>query len=240
MYHIVYLTTNLVNGKIYVGVHHNSTDSYIGSGKILAKAIKKYGKQNFKRQILHSCLEASHAYELEAQIVDQWFVDRKDTYNMCIGGSGGNRVNYNDPEVYAIWLAKNNAYARTNSPETRKLISQSKKELYKDPTKNPNYGKKASDEKRKRQSDGIKEFYKSDENRKQMYINLKRARQKNYQIITPNAIIPFTNLNDIMDWCRSQGFAWQSLYKSLTLNRKLMSGKMKDYQLLVLPTEVPS
>jgi hypothetical protein len=89
MYHIVYLTTNLINNKIYVGVHKNTNESYKGSGIILQKAFKKYGKENFKREILHYCLESEHAYELESQIVDQWFVARKDTYNLTVGGIGG-------------------------------------------------------------------------------------------------------------------------------------------------------
>lgn len=221
---------------MYIGVHstYNLNDGYIGSGKLLSLAVKKYGKDKFTYQILHYCLDVDHAYELETQIVDQWFVDRKDTYNMCIGGSGGNRINFNDPETYSIWLAKNNAYVRVNSPETRKLISQSKKALYKDPTKNPNYGKKASDEKRKRQSDGIKEFYKSDESRKQMSINLRRARQKDYKIITADDIvIHFTNFSNIQEWCKENGYAWQTFSKSLTLNRKIMSGKCKNWQLII-------
>jgi group I intron endonuclease len=92
MYHIVYLTTNLINNKIYVGVrsHQNpDKDSYLGSGIKLALAIKKYGRTNFKREVLHYCLEASHAYELESKIVDKWFINRKDTYNCCVGGKGG-------------------------------------------------------------------------------------------------------------------------------------------------------
>lgn len=93
MYHIVYLTTNLINNKMYVGVHstYNLNDGYFGSGYTLKPAIKKYGIVNFKRQILHYCLEASHAYELEAQIVDENFIQRKDTYNITIGGYGGSR-----------------------------------------------------------------------------------------------------------------------------------------------------
>jgi hypothetical protein len=84
MYHIVYLTTNLINNKIYVGKHstYNLDDGYLGSGKSLKYSIKKHGEVNFKRQILHFCLTEDHAYELESQIVDQWFIDRKDTYNL--------------------------------------------------------------------------------------------------------------------------------------------------------------
>ena len=53
-YHIIYKTTNLINGKIYVGMHStdNLNDGYLGSGWILKQAIKKYGKENFKREVL--------------------------------------------------------------------------------------------------------------------------------------------------------------------------------------------
>jgi len=91
MYHIVYLTTNKVNNKIYVGVHstYNLNDGYIGSGKILLKAIKKHRKENFTRTILHFAYDKAHAYTIESQIVDVWFVKRKDTYNTFLGGVGG-------------------------------------------------------------------------------------------------------------------------------------------------------
>ena len=54
--HYVYKTTNKENGKYYVGVHKSEnikTDSYLGSGYILAKAIEKYGKESFEREILN-------------------------------------------------------------------------------------------------------------------------------------------------------------------------------------------
>lgn len=91
MYHIVYLTQNLKNNKIYVGVHStwNLNDGYLGSGNNIKKAIKKYGVENFERIILHFCLEPEHAYEIEAIIVDKMFLQRTDTYNIAYGGTLG-------------------------------------------------------------------------------------------------------------------------------------------------------
>ena len=52
----VYLTTNLVNGKVYVGKHEfNAVKDYIGSGTAFKNAVKKYGKENFRRKILRLC-----------------------------------------------------------------------------------------------------------------------------------------------------------------------------------------
>ena len=53
--HYVYLITNKINNKIYIGKrkHDNpEQDSYMGSGKIISLAIKKYGIDNFKKEIL--------------------------------------------------------------------------------------------------------------------------------------------------------------------------------------------
>ena len=52
-YYMVYKTTNLVNNKYYIGVHatNDLNDGYFGSGKNLKQAIKKYGKEHFKRDI---------------------------------------------------------------------------------------------------------------------------------------------------------------------------------------------
>lgn len=49
---IIYKTTNLIDGKIYVGrCIHNQTD-YLGSGKRIVEAIEKYGRENFSRQTI--------------------------------------------------------------------------------------------------------------------------------------------------------------------------------------------
>ncbi|MBQ9160904.1 MAG: GIY-YIG nuclease family protein [Methanobrevibacter sp.] len=57
MFGYVYRTTNLINNKTYIGKHRRSEfdKNYYGSGKHLKSAIKKYGIQNFKIEIIQWC-----------------------------------------------------------------------------------------------------------------------------------------------------------------------------------------
>lgn len=89
--YIIYKTTNDINGKIYVGYHYtkNINDSYIGSGKLLKLAIKKYGKENFSKKILYQIDTIEEALRIEFKIVNKLFIENKNTYNIKIGGEGG-------------------------------------------------------------------------------------------------------------------------------------------------------
>lgn len=88
----VYKTTNVENGKLYVGVHKSKdieNDPYLGSGYILYKAILKYGSDSFNREILYEFDTPEDAFKKEKEIVNAEFVLREDTYNIAIGGHGG-------------------------------------------------------------------------------------------------------------------------------------------------------
>ena len=91
--HCLYQITNLLNGKYYIGVHHDSANSsYLGSGRGIKAAVKKYGKENFQKTIIAKCELATSAYLLESLMVNQAFVDSRDNYNQCLGGiPSGNR-----------------------------------------------------------------------------------------------------------------------------------------------------
>ena len=82
-----------MNGKIYVGKHksakHPSENDYYGSGKQITAAIKKYGIENFKKEVLHYCSSLQEMADKEGEIVTEDFVKRPDTYNMHKGGPGG-------------------------------------------------------------------------------------------------------------------------------------------------------
>lgn len=101
--YIVYLTTNLVNKKIYIGVHKtysNKFDGYLGCGVLDYKpstykfaqtpfqfAVAKYGPKNFIRVTLKEFDNLQDALDLEAWLVNKDFIKRSDTYNITEGGN---------------------------------------------------------------------------------------------------------------------------------------------------------
>lgn len=90
-FHIVYQTTNTVNGMIYVGAHSTDLleDGYLGSGHRLTLAIEKYGIKSFSRNILHIFNTPTEMFSKEAELVNVDFLKRPDVYNIVEGGFGG-------------------------------------------------------------------------------------------------------------------------------------------------------
>lgn len=101
MYFTVYKITNLINGKIYVGVHKtdNLEDDYMGSGVYIKRAIEKHGVENFKKEYLFVYDNADDMYNAETVIVNEQFVESHETYNLKTGGYGG-AVNMKDTDYY--------------------------------------------------------------------------------------------------------------------------------------------
>ena len=91
MHYIIYKTVNKLNSRYYIGMHQCSTlqDSYLGSNKILKQAIKKYGRKNFERTILHECASLEEMSQLEKQILTAEILNDPQCYNICGGGTGG-------------------------------------------------------------------------------------------------------------------------------------------------------
>ena len=87
----MYEVKNNINGKIYVGVHKTKRldDGYMGSGKIIISAIRKYGIENFSKTILEKFNSEEEMLYKESQIVTDEFLDREDVYNLRRGGTGG-------------------------------------------------------------------------------------------------------------------------------------------------------
>jgi len=89
MYYIVYKTTCSLNGMYYIGVHKTKKleDGYVGSGKYLSRAIKKHGKEHFKREILYLFDNERDMFAKEVDLVTEDVVKNSESYNCKLGGS---------------------------------------------------------------------------------------------------------------------------------------------------------
>lgn len=89
MYGYIYLTTNKINNKKYIGQHCSEIfdTKYFGSGKKLKSAIKKYGIENFKCEILKICFSQEELDEAERYYINIFKAyDNPEYYNIALGG----------------------------------------------------------------------------------------------------------------------------------------------------------
>lgn len=87
LYYTIYKITNKINGKYYIGKHqtYDLSDDYMGSGKYIKRAIKKYGLENFSKEILFVYDNEDDMNKKENELV----IISEETYNICEGGKGG-------------------------------------------------------------------------------------------------------------------------------------------------------
>ena len=98
-YNFVYLSKNLISGKLYVGDHsaedleNTKTKNYLGSGTYIKRAIKKYGKNSFKREILEFFPSKQEAFNAQAKYINKYNTLFPIGYNISpIGGYWGQYI----------------------------------------------------------------------------------------------------------------------------------------------------
>lgn len=131
MLYTVYKTVNLINGKEYVGFHkikeisdiiyeesENGSifnDGYLGSGKLMRRALEKYGPMNMKQKLILVTNDEKEAKMLERDIVCEKWVDDENTYNLVLGGG-----------ITILLGEKNGFYNKKHSKETIEKIQKSR------------------------------------------------------------------------------------------------------------------
>lgn len=90
-YHFIYKTVNLINNKFYIGMHstNNLNDGYLGSGKRLRRSVNKYGKENFRLEVLEFFESRELLVEREKQLVNEELLKDSNCMNLKPGGTGG-------------------------------------------------------------------------------------------------------------------------------------------------------
>lgn len=125
--YLVYKTTNKSNGKYYIGKHkcQSLDDGYLGSGTLLKRAIEKYGRDNFEREVLATFPTEQQSFEYERTIVTEALMDDPNCYNMRTGGDGGFTRKLppgaHDGENNPMW-------GKRHSEETKRLLSEKAKQ----------------------------------------------------------------------------------------------------------------
>ena len=91
MKHYVYITTNLVNGKQYVGDHSTNKldDNYLGSGALLFKKLNEYKRENFKKEILEFFDTKQEAFNAQEKYINEYKTLVPNGYNISPTGGVG-------------------------------------------------------------------------------------------------------------------------------------------------------
>ena len=151
MFYYFYKITNLVNNKFYYGVHstENLNDNYMGSGKILKRAIDKYGPSNFRKDIIKFFSNRLDMFNYEREVVNEALVNDRNCYNCVVGGKGGGNFSKDIikklQEKRSITCSKNGTY---------KIIGEKLKEYYKN---NPEEASRISKIRAKKRDDLYRE-----------------------------------------------------------------------------------
>lgn len=174
MFGYIYITTNKINGKIYIGQHKGAyNENYFGSGKYICMAVEKYGKENFENHIIEWCETPEKMDEREIYWIKKYDCTAKSKtgYNIAEGGQG-NILKYATDE-HLISFKKNvsngiKEWHKNMTNERKAEISLSlkraaktrKRRIYACKEKHHLYGKRRSKEERVNISIGNKNAYK--------------------------------------------------------------------------------
>ena len=131
-YGFIYITTSMVNGKKYIGQKLFSCKGaawkrYLGSGINLNRAVNKYGKHNFSREIVAIAFSKEELNTLEISFIESHNAARSlDYYNIACGGVGStNTGRHWSEDTKRIMSAAHKG--RILSEEHKRRISESGK-----------------------------------------------------------------------------------------------------------------
>jgi hypothetical protein len=227
MYYLVYKTTNIINGKFYIGAHRtkNIQDAYLGSGVALDAAIKKYGVENFTKEILFQAKNESEMFDMERQLISENIGEN--CYNMMHGGKGGfDHINSTD-----MHRGSNNCmhdpHIKSKVTESAKRTRLKNKEKY-DNISKENLKKaveKNTGRKRPEHSDFMKTW--SKQNWEKNKDKIRDALSSTFELTSPAGIVYTTNR--LQDFCKEHDLTYTSVWITTITNKPVKKGKSKGW-----------
>ena len=138
---IIYKVTNKINNKIYIGMDSKNDPNYLGSGLIIKKAVLKYGKDNFIKEIIETCDTKEILSEREIFWINYFNSTNPNIgYNLSEGGKGGNLGEKVNKLISEALKGKTKEYMKGNSyrkglpaPNKGKHMSEEQKEKLRKP-----------------------------------------------------------------------------------------------------------
>lgn len=185
----IYKTTCLVNGKIYIGQHvlynDERDDKYLGSGVIFLKVLRKYGKENFKREILRKCETQKELNIWEYVYIKKYHSQNREIgYNIADGDVNSSLGNCAKSDFVREKIRK--ALSGSGNPNFHKKWSEKKRKQMEEMFANnpPMKGKHHSEETKKKWSEkrrGKDPFFNlSHEKKEQIYDKLRGVNNPMY------------------------------------------------------------
>ena len=123
---VIYKITNLLDGMVYVGQDSKNRSSYFGSGLLIKRAIEKYGKENFKREILEHCNTKEELNQREVYWIKKLNA-KENGYNICGGGQGQNHDDIKKRFSETKKGVNNGMFGRKHTDEVKKIVSEKNK-----------------------------------------------------------------------------------------------------------------
>lgn len=124
MYGYIYMTVNKINGKTYIGQHKSMKfchqDKYMGSGKNIKRAFKKYGIENFEKLLVQYVETKEEADKQERFWIAHYRERGMAQYNITNGGEGVFGLKHSEKSRIKMSEAQKEHYSSLTEEE-RKL-----------------------------------------------------------------------------------------------------------------------
>lgn len=125
---IIYLTTNLVNGKQYIGKDRNNNPHYLGGGVLLKEDIKLFSKNKFKKEILEVCSSIEELKLKEVYWLEYFNASENPNFYNLTNKSGGSDKG---PTKTLLYLNRGKSISKSRKGKTYPLASEAQQGLKK-------------------------------------------------------------------------------------------------------------